>query len=162
MFKIFGTYICWINIQNVNNTGTKYVRIMQQNAFWRGRKRRVYTTFKIFSTYICWINIQNATLEVSGAVRPLYGPLGVKGLITDNNKGYFTWKHVTFMIASRWILLVMRNALDKLYIENKKKIMFDTPFFPKIVPLMRYVEKHCRARKVTGGNIIRHSTVHAG
>jgi len=29
--------------------------------------------FKIFSTYICSINIQNATLEVSGAVRPLYG-----------------------------------------------------------------------------------------
>jgi len=40
-------------------------------------------------------------------------------LTTDNNKGYFTWKHVTFMITFRWILLVMRNALDKLYIENQ-------------------------------------------
>ena len=58
-------------IQNVNNTGTKYVRIMKQTAFWKGKKRRVYTMFKIFSTYICWINIQNETLEVSGAVRPL-------------------------------------------------------------------------------------------
>jgi len=42
--------------------------------------------FKIFITYIyiyiCWINIQNATLEVSGAVRPLYGSLGVK-VLTD-------------------------------------------------------------------------------
>ena len=36
--------------------------------------------FKIFSTCICWINILNATLEVSGAVRPLYRSLGVKGL----------------------------------------------------------------------------------
>ena len=36
--------------------------------------------FKIFSTYICWINIQNVTLQVSGAVRPLYVSLGVKGL----------------------------------------------------------------------------------
>jgi hypothetical protein len=39
--------------------------------------------FKIFSNYICWINIQNGTLEVSGAVRPLYGSLGVKGLSTS-------------------------------------------------------------------------------
>jgi len=37
MFKIFSTNICWINIQNVNNTGTKYVRIMKQTAFWRGK-----------------------------------------------------------------------------------------------------------------------------
>ena len=44
-------------IQNVNNTGTKYVRIMKQTEFWRGKKRRVYTMFKIFGTYICWINI---------------------------------------------------------------------------------------------------------
>jgi len=35
MFKIFDTYICWINIQNVNNIGTKYVRIMKQTAFWK-------------------------------------------------------------------------------------------------------------------------------
>jgi len=29
MFKKFSTYICWINIYNMNNTGTKYVRIMK-------------------------------------------------------------------------------------------------------------------------------------
>ena len=33
MFKTFSTYIGWINIENVNNTGTKYVRIMKQTAF---------------------------------------------------------------------------------------------------------------------------------
>jgi len=33
--KIFSTYICLINIENVNNTGTKYVRIMKETAFWR-------------------------------------------------------------------------------------------------------------------------------
>jgi hypothetical protein len=38
-------------------TGTKYVRIMKQTVFWRGKKRRVYNMFKIFSIYICWINI---------------------------------------------------------------------------------------------------------
>ena len=38
-------------IQNVNNTGTKYVRIMKQTAF--KKKRSVYIMFKIFSTYIC-------------------------------------------------------------------------------------------------------------
>ena len=52
---------------------------MKQTAFWR-KNRTVYTMFKIYSTYICWINIWNATLEVSGAVRPLYGSLGIKGL----------------------------------------------------------------------------------
>ena len=36
--------------------------------------------FKIFSTYICWI-YKMQRLEVSGAVRPLKGSLGVKGLI---------------------------------------------------------------------------------
>ena len=40
----------------MNNTVTKYVRIMKQTAFWREKKRREYTTLKIFSTYICWIN----------------------------------------------------------------------------------------------------------
>ena len=37
----------------MNNTGTKYVRIMKQTTFEEGKKRRVYTMFKIFSTYIC-------------------------------------------------------------------------------------------------------------
>ena len=37
MFKIFGTYICRINILIVNNTGTEQVRIMKQTAFWRGK-----------------------------------------------------------------------------------------------------------------------------
>ena len=39
-------------IQNVNNIGTKYVRIMKQTAF-EEKKRRVYTMFKIFGAYIC-------------------------------------------------------------------------------------------------------------
>ena len=39
--------------QNVNNTGTKYVRIMKQTAFCREKKRRVYIMFKIFGPYIC-------------------------------------------------------------------------------------------------------------
>ena len=43
----------------MNNTGTKYFRIMNQTAFWKEEKRTVYTMFKIFSTYIWWINIQN-------------------------------------------------------------------------------------------------------
>ena len=36
--------------------------------------------FKIFSTYICRINKKMQHLEVSGAVRPLKWPLGVKWL----------------------------------------------------------------------------------
>ena len=43
----------------MNNTGTKYVRIMKQTTFLRGKKRSVYTMFKIFITYICWIKYIN-------------------------------------------------------------------------------------------------------
>ena len=39
--------------------------------------------FKIFSTYICW-TYKMQHLEVSGAVRPIYGSLGVEGLIYSN------------------------------------------------------------------------------
>ena len=52
-FFNFSTPCIW----NVNNIGTKYVRIMKQNAFGREKKWSLYTMFKIFSTYICWINI---------------------------------------------------------------------------------------------------------
>ena len=52
MFKIFGTYICWINIQNVNNTGTKQVRTMKQTAFWRGKKNGEYTSCLKYSVPI--------------------------------------------------------------------------------------------------------------
>ena len=53
----------------MNNTGTKYVRIVKQTAFWREKKRSVYTMFKIFSTYICWINIQNVNNTGTKCVR---------------------------------------------------------------------------------------------
>ena len=52
---------------------------MKQTAFWRGKKGEYIPIFKIFSTYICWI-YKMKRLEVSGAVRPLYGSLGFKGL----------------------------------------------------------------------------------
>ena len=77
--ELFFFYFSTPCIKNVNNAETKYVRIMKQTAFLKRNKRRVYTKFKIFSNCICWIKIQNANLEVSNAVRPLYGSLGVKG-----------------------------------------------------------------------------------
>ena len=48
-FSNFSTFC----IQNVNNTGAKYVRIVKQTAFEEEKKRRVYIVFKILSTYIC-------------------------------------------------------------------------------------------------------------
>jgi len=51
MFKIFSTYISWINIQNVNNTGTKNVRIMKQTAFWR-RENGEYIPCLKYSVHI--------------------------------------------------------------------------------------------------------------
>ena len=42
--------------------------------------------FKIFSTYICRI-YKMQRLEVSGAVRPIYGSLGVKRLSHEGPEG---------------------------------------------------------------------------
>ena len=37
----------------MNNTGTKYLTIMKQTAFRRGKNGEYTPIFKIFSTYIC-------------------------------------------------------------------------------------------------------------
>ena len=44
----------------------------------------------------------------------------------------------TFMTISRYILLRMRNILDKICRETKNtRLMFNKFFFPKIVPFIR-------------------------
>jgi hypothetical protein len=55
----------------MNNTGTKYVRIMKQTAFWREKNGEYIACLKysvpIFVEYI----YKMQRLEVSGAVRQL-------------------------------------------------------------------------------------------
>ena len=51
----------------LNNAGTKYVRIMKQTAFWRGKKRSIYVMFKIFgalTVYKMWIIQEPNMLEL--------------------------------------------------------------------------------------------------
>ena len=68
-------------IQNMNNTGTKQVSIMKQTAFWR-EKTGEYRACLKFSVPVFVEQIYKMQrLEVSGAVRPIYGSLGVKRLI---------------------------------------------------------------------------------
>jgi hypothetical protein len=43
----------------------------------------------------------------------------------------------TFMTASRQILLIMRNGLEKICTENKNTHFMFSNFFPKIAPFMR-------------------------
>jgi hypothetical protein len=43
----------------------------------------------------------------------------------------------TFITISRWIILRMRNGLDKICRENKNTHFMFNNFFPKIVPFMR-------------------------
>jgi len=65
----------------VNNTGTKYVIITKQTAFWREKNGEYITCLK-YSVLIFVEQIYKMQrLEVSGAVRPLYGSLGVKRVI---------------------------------------------------------------------------------
>ena len=64
----------------MNNTGTKKVNIMKQTAFLR-RKNGEYRACLKFSVFIFVEQIYKMQrLEVSGAVRPIYGSLGVKRL----------------------------------------------------------------------------------
>ena len=51
----------------------------------------------------------------------------------------------TFMTISRWILLRMRNVLDKSCRENQNTHFTLSYVFPKIAPFMRYVEKYDKA-----------------
>ena len=64
----------------MNNTRTKFVRIMKQTAFCRG-KNGEYTPCLKYSVPIFVEQIYKMKrLEVSGAVRPMHGSLGFKGL----------------------------------------------------------------------------------
>ena len=67
----------------MNNTGTKQVSIMKQTAFSRKKNGEYRACLKysvpVFVEYIYIYKMQR--LEVSGAVRPVYGSLGVKRLI---------------------------------------------------------------------------------
>ena len=73
-------------------------------------------------------------LEVSGAVRPIYGSLGVKLL-----RGTLHEDLSTFMIISRTVIFRMRNFSDKISRENPNTyFMFNNfPPPPKIVPFMK-------------------------
>ena len=60
----------------------------------------------------------------------------------------------TFMILSRSVLLIIRNAADKSCRENQNTyFMFNNFFFSKIVPFTTYVEKHGNAREDIYDNI---------
>ena len=64
----------------MNNTGTKHISIMKQTAFWR-EKNGEYRAYLKYSVPIFVEQIYKMQrLEVSGAVRPIYGSLGVKRL----------------------------------------------------------------------------------
>jgi hypothetical protein len=64
----------------------------------------------------------------------------------------------TFMIISLWILLRIRNVLDKSCRENQNTCFTSNNFsLPKILPFMRYCGKNMvTPRQATDDNIIRH------
>jgi hypothetical protein len=61
-------------------------------------------------------------------------------LKSDKNNGYFIYEDLyMFTIKSHWILLKMRNVLDKSCRENQNTHFMFSTFFPLIiVPFMRY------------------------
>ena len=64
----------------MNNTGTKQVSIMKPSAFWREKDGEYKAYFKYsIPTFVEWVH-KMQRLEVSSAVRLIYGSLGVKKL----------------------------------------------------------------------------------
>ena len=76
-------------------------------------------------------------LEVSGAVRPLYGSLGVKGLKSDKKTVTFREDRYTFLIISRSVLLKIKNVSGQSCRENENTHFVLSNIFPKTVPFMR-------------------------
>ena len=75
-FFNFSTLCMW----NVNNTGTKQFSIMKQTPFWREKNGEYRVCLKYSGPiFVEWI-YKMQRLEVSVAVRPIYGSLGVKRL----------------------------------------------------------------------------------
>ena len=64
----------------MNNTGTKQVSIMKQTAFWREKNGEYRACLKYSVPIFVEEIYKMKRLEVSGAVRPIYGSLGVKRL----------------------------------------------------------------------------------
>ena len=55
----------------MNNAGTKYVRIMKQTAFWRGKNGEYIPCLKYSLPIFVEEIYKIQRLEVSGTVRPL-------------------------------------------------------------------------------------------
>jgi len=64
----------------VNNTGTKEVSIMKQTAFWREKNGEYREGLKYSVPIFVELIYKMQRLQVSGAVRPIYGSLGGKRL----------------------------------------------------------------------------------
>jgi hypothetical protein len=72
-------------------------------------------------------------------------------------KGNFLEDLCTYMIISRWILLLMWNVSEKSCRENQNAVfVFSNFLFRKSCRLWNKVEKYGRARLATDDNIIRH------
>jgi len=98
----------------VNNTGTKYVRIMKQTAFWREKKRRVYTMFKIFSTYIYSTNIGTEYFK-----HGIYSPFFLSSKCSlFHNSNVFGYTSLQGVYDSHLQLLHSDTGVIRLYFEK--------------------------------------------
>jgi hypothetical protein len=102
----------------MNNTGTKKGSIMKQTAFWRGKNGECAACLKYSVRIFVEQIYKMQRLEVSGAVRPIQGSLGVKELkVTDIVGGRVTpfWK--VYVLIPRlpglfsFFVLYLRNGL---------------------------------------------------
>jgi hypothetical protein len=76
------------------------------------------------TSYLCFFFFRNSVEKIKISLK------------SDKNNWYFTWTLFTFVSSSRWILLRMRNILDKSYREIQNTRFIFSDFFPKIVPFM--------------------------
>jgi hypothetical protein len=75
-------------------------------------------------------------------------------LKSEKNKGHLHEYLRAFMIIFRYTLLKMRNISDRIVEKIKTHYMACNIIFSEILPFVRYVETHVRARKVTDNKIL--------
>ena len=80
-------------------------------------------------------------------------------LTYDKNNGYFTWRPISYMIISGWIV-ILRNTSDKICGENQNKhILCSVKYCWTSCLLWDNVEQYVKARQHTDDDIIRRMRV---
>jgi hypothetical protein len=103
------------------------------------------STGRIFMKYYVWGIFLKSVEKIQLSLKP------------DKYKRYFTWRSMylcTFMIISRWNLIMKKSFRQKLYNKSKNTLHVQSRFFfRKSCRLWDNVEKYCTAKQAIDDNM---------